>query len=296
MKPRATKRWFMPVLLAAAGVSWSAAAHAADPTTADCLAASDASLKSGNDHKLRAERAELLICATATCPNDVRKECLRRVDEVNAAIPTVTFEAKDTAGNDLSAVTVTMDRQVLAERLEGTSLSIDPGEHDFVFQTAGQEPIARHFIIREGQKDRREAIVFGVATPPAAAPPPLTTAPPATSPVPEASHGLGTQKVLAIAAAGVGVVGVAVGTIFGVEALSKKSDASSACATMLCDQSGLAKWNDARSAGNVSTAFLVVGGVGLVGGAVLWFTAKPESSSRITAGIGPGSVLLKGEW
>jgi hypothetical protein len=51
---------------------------------------------------------------------------LRRVDEINAAIPTVIFEAKDGAGGDLSAVRVTMDGEVLAERLEGTALSINP--------------------------------------------------------------------------------------------------------------------------------------------------------------------------
>jgi len=52
-------------------------ALAADPTTADCLAASDASLKAGNEHKVRAERAQLLVYAATTCPADIRKECSR---------------------------------------------------------------------------------------------------------------------------------------------------------------------------------------------------------------------------
>src|SRR5438105_11962894 len=98
---------------AAAALLCGATARADDPTTADCLGASEASLKLGNEHKLRAERAQLLVCATATCPADIRKECLARVDEVNAQIPTVVFSAKDPSGADLSAVKVTMDGETL---------------------------------------------------------------------------------------------------------------------------------------------------------------------------------------
>jgi hypothetical protein len=117
--------WLPPSIVLGVGLATSPA-HADDPTTADCLGANEAALKSGNEHHLRAERGHLLVCASASCPADVRSECLRRVDEINAAIPTVIFEAKDGAGGDLSAVRVTMDGEVLAERLEGTALSINP--------------------------------------------------------------------------------------------------------------------------------------------------------------------------
>jgi hypothetical protein len=133
--------------LAASAVLWSPQLRAANPTTADCLTASEASLESGNEHHLRGERNQLLVCAAASCPADIRKECVRRVDEVNAAIPTITFEAKDGSGADVSAVKVTMDSEVLAERLEGTALSIDPGEHTFTFETAGQPAVTRKLVI-----------------------------------------------------------------------------------------------------------------------------------------------------
>ena len=116
-----------------------------------------------NHHKLRDARAQLLICSAASCPGDVRDECIRRVGEVNVAMPTIVFEPKDAASSDLSAVKVTMDGAPLAERLEGTALSIDPGEHTFTFDTPGQPPIQKQFVIREGEKDRRERITFGAA-------------------------------------------------------------------------------------------------------------------------------------
>ncbi len=296
------KRNLLPIcfVVAAGFTHWSARALAADPTTADCLAASDASLKSGNEHKLRAERAQLLVCAAATCPADVRKECLRRVDEVNAAIPTVIFEAKDAAGNDLSAVTVTMDGQLLSERLEGTALSLDPGEHTFVFETAGQEPITRRLVVRESQKERREPVVFGVSAAKAPAPAPMVGA--QMSPAPDATApptpSLGTQKVLALVAAGVGVVGLGLGTTFGLIAISKKSDADKACPNTCATPEDVDKWSSAKSTGTLSTAFFIVGGVGVAGGIVLWTTAKPPSSGSIAAALGitPGSVQLRGTW
>jgi hypothetical protein len=150
-------------LLAASVGGVTSTAHAADPTTSDCLAASEAALKLGNDHKLRGERSQLLVCAAASCPADIRKECLRRVDEVNAQIPTIVFQAKDGASKDISAVKITMDGEVIAQRLEGTSLSVDPGNHTFVFETSGEPAVQEQLFITEGEKDRRERILFGAA-------------------------------------------------------------------------------------------------------------------------------------
>jgi hypothetical protein len=262
-------------------------ARAADPTTADCLAASDASLQAGNQHKLRAERAQLLVCAAPSCPADIRKDCLSRVDEVNAQIPTTIFGAKDPSGGDLSAVKVTMDGEVLAERLEGTALSIDPGEHTFTFETAGQLPLTRKLLIQQAQKDRREVIQFGT--------PAATTSMPPSPPATEEIRGLGTQRILAIVSGGIGVAAVGLGTAFGVLAASQKSEAQSVCPSNPCaTQDGANKWSTAGATGNISTIGFIVGGLGMAGAAVLWFTA-PRSSSTLV-GFGPGILQMKGTW
>jgi hypothetical protein len=280
--------------------------RAADPTTADCLAASESSLALRNQHKLRDTRAQLLTCAAPSCPADVRDECARRVAEVNAAIPTIVFAAKDAAGNDLVAVKVTMDGQPIAERLEGTALSIDPGEHTFTFETAGQANVQQRFVIREGEKDRRERIIFGapsVVTAPAPAPEPgpapiLASSPTMPPPSGSVSSGLGTRRILGIVAAGIGVVGLGVGIGYGLSAMSKHDTANNACPTSQCLTKGdVDLWNQAVSAGNISTAGFIVGAVGLAGGAALWFTGKPESSGGATqVGLGPGSLQVRGTW
>jgi hypothetical protein len=280
-------------------------ARAADPTTADCLAANESSLALRNQHKLRDSRAQLLICAAASCPADVRQECARRVTDINAAIPTIVFEARDSAGNDLVAVKVTMDGQTIADRLEGTALSLDPGAHTFSFETAGQAAIQKQFVIREGEKDRRERLVFGapsVTTVPAAAPGPasiLASSPP--PPSSDASRGLGTQRILAIVAAGVGVVGIGVGIGYGISSKSKHDSASKVCPNPQCpDDNGVNLWNQAISAGNISTAAFIVGAAGLAGGATLWFTAPRAGGSAerpgTQVGMGPGMLQMKGVW
>lgn len=289
--------------LAAAGLLLSVPAIAADPTTADCIGASDASIKASNEHKLRAARSQLLVCAAASCPADIRKECVNRVDELNAAIPTIIFQAKDGAGTDIIAVKVTMDAEVIAERLEGTALSIDPGSHSFTFETVGQPAVHEQLVIQQGEKDRRERIVFGPTSAPVTPAAPTAAPTPGALPstpdlgAPSGGSGLGTQKVLAIVAGGVGVVGLGIGTAFGVMAISQKSDAQSACPASPCmTQDGLNKWNNAGSTGNVSTIGFVIGGVGIAGAAVLWFTAPSSGGSSTQVGFGPGALQVKGTW
>src|SRR5580658_1231325 len=119
--------------------------HASDPTTADCLSASEASLKLRGEHKLREARGQLLVCASASCPADVRNECVRRVDPVNAAIPTIIFEAKDAAGNDMSAVTITM---------HGHPLRQSGGESDLARRRDAHVPVRGGGDAADGEDPR----------------------------------------------------------------------------------------------------------------------------------------------
>jgi hypothetical protein len=259
-----------------------APARAAEPSTTECLAASDASLKAGNEHKLRAERQQLLICASSSCPGEIRKECARRVEEVNSSIPTLVFQAKDPTGADLSDVKVTMDGDVLADHLDGSALVVDPGQHTFTFQTPGQPTVEKQLVVREGEKERSEAIQFGTPTGDDVNHPTETAG----------SGGKKTQKIIAVVVAGVGVAGLGVGGAFGIMAISKKNHAQDLCSTPQCnDAAGSQAWSDAKKVGNISTVGFIAGGVLLATGAVLWFTAGP---SHTQVGIGPGNVRLSG--
>jgi hypothetical protein len=291
-------------------------ARAAESPAVVCLAASAASLKSDNEHRLRAERAELLTCAAAACPTDIRNECIRRVDEVNLALPTIIFEAKDDLGDDLSAVKVTMDAEVLTDRLDGIAIAVDPGIHNFTFETASRGTVRKQFVIRQGQKNRSELVMFAASAPrpavaaPVAPPTPSpvvmnlspsrVAAPPLPLPQTDSSSSFGARKTVAIVAATLGVVGIGLGGVFGALARSKRDDAQKVCPTVCPDQDAVAMWQDAKRAGTISTVAFAAGGIGLVGAAVLWLTAHPETPATPSAGVnvGPGQVTmaLRGRW
>src|ERR1700682_5135359 len=85
----------------------TSSALAAKPTKKECAAANEAAQDLRSAGRLRDARASLAVCTAASCPGPIREDCAQRLKDVEAAIPTVVFVAKDAAGNDLGAVRVT---------------------------------------------------------------------------------------------------------------------------------------------------------------------------------------------
>jgi hypothetical protein len=104
-------------------------------------------------------------------------------------------------------------------------------------------------------------------------------------PPPASSSSWGTQKIVGVAVAGAGVVGVAVGSIFGVVAISKWNGGADCPNDKCVNNDAQQKAQDAKTFGNVSTVLFVVGGAALAGGAVLYFTAPKQSS--VSVGLSP---------
>lgn len=91
-----------------------------------------------------------------------------------------------------------------------------------------------------------------------------------------------TQRTLALVAGGVGVVGVGLGSVLGLIAISKWSDAKKGCDNTGCDSASISEGQSAETLANVSTVGFIVGALGLGGGAYLWLTAPrqpPESKA-----------------
>jgi hypothetical protein len=280
-------------------------ARAADPTTAQCLAAADQSIQLRDQHQLRAARAQMLVCAATSCPAAVQSECLRRVDQINAAIPTVVFEPKDASGNDLSNVSVEIDGQPLAPRLDGTALPLDPGVHRFRFVPEGGSPVEKTIVIHEGEKDRHERIDLGGGAAPigtATRAPGAQAASASIAPPSEGDPGA-SRRLLAYIVGGAGVAGLAVGTIFGVMASSDSSNSKNECSSVPCAgyTKSLNDYNSASTEATVSTIAFVAGGAAVAAGAVLFFTAPKASSGsgtlwQVSPAVGSSGigVSLKG--
>jgi hypothetical protein len=284
-------------------------ARAAEPTKAQCVAANESAQTLRQRGQLGAARAQLLVCAAARCPGPVRDDCTQRLDEIQRVQPTIVFDAKDAGGRDLPAVKVTMDGRAFAERLDGTAVPADPGEHTFVFEAAGQLPVTARFVLHEGEKSRRELITIGQKAaeppPPPPAPPPASPPPVVLKPAPPAREtpesppsGWSGRKTLALAAMGVGVAGLVVGSVFGMQAIGKNNDsnADGHCDPTGCDAQGKQLRNDALDAASTSTVAFGVGLAALAGGVVLWVTAPSPQHAAAQLMVGPGDLRIAGRW
>lgn len=199
-------------------------------------------------------------------------------------------------GSDVAGLEVKRDGVPVGHGELGLALPIDPGAHTIEASAPKKQAWSASVTVAPKQADAKVTVTL-VDAPEAPAPAqqgptpadqhatPAAAQPTAASASADAhGGGMGGQRVIALVAGGVGVVGVAVGSIFGLMAKSDNDQALQNCRTStLCSQDGINHTNDAKSAATVSTIAFAVGAAGLVGGAVLWSTAP--SSAPTTAGI-----------
>ena len=197
---------------------------------------------------------------------------------------------------------VTRDGEEVGQGLWGVPVPVDPGAH----KIAASAP---------GKKEWSSSVDVGAS---AAGSPAQITVPALVDAPVEAGAGdargggdLGspsgaerssgtTQRVIGASMAGLGVVGVALGAVFGLQAKSKLDDsnANGNCRTSdnHCTTQGAQLRTDAKQAATVSTVGFIAGGALLVGGAVVFFTAphgeRPVSvGASFVPGVGGGVDL-----
>jgi hypothetical protein len=278
------------------GLGLTAALTAALPATGDatkdqCVDANTKGQELRISGKLLAARDQFRTCAAHECPTVVRADCTRRLDELDARLPTIIFVAKDGAGGDLAGVRVSVDGHALTDKLDGSALEVDPGDHVFSFGIVGQPTVERRFVLTEGEKGRRERIV--VEAPHVATQ--VHNAPVMTDGT--RGHRLGTQRAVALVAAGSGIAGLAVGGVFGLLARSDWSNSQRDCASATnCPHHGQAvtEHDAAVTAGTVSTIAFVASGALIAGAAVLFFTAPraqtgdpPRDAAALSFAVAP---------
>jgi hypothetical protein len=126
-----------------------------------------------------------------------------------AAIPTVIFVAKDGAGTDLLDVSILLDGDPLVALLDVRAVSLDAGPHTLRFEARSGAVEERPIVLLEGEKNRREGVVL-VAT--------VETRPRRRT----------TQRALATASLGAGIVGLGIGAALGALAVAAKNGELSA--------------------------------------------------------------------
>jgi len=209
----------------------------------------------------------------------------------------------------VQGLVVKRDGEIVGEGQWGAPVAVDPGKHAIEASAPGKKP----WSVQEdaqgfGQLAKVQVPALEGIAPPAI---PLTTtpsvSPPDVAPAPAAAPSRTSPlQFVGITTAGVGAAGLIVGTILGVEALSKNSEANSNhCGGAAgfssdpneCDTQGVSLRKEAVDAGNLSTIGFAAGGALVVGGALMWFLA-PTAHVQAAPAVGAGStgVIMRGNF
>jgi hypothetical protein len=109
---------------------------------------------------LRRAKEMLLSCARASCGALVKQQCMARYTQLESDIPSVVPLVTDENGEPRVDVQVTIDNEPLATRLDGRSLPVDPGVHEFTFTADGAILATQKIMIVQGQRNRPISIAL----------------------------------------------------------------------------------------------------------------------------------------
>jgi hypothetical protein len=216
----------VPPLLLLLGTAWAAGpARAEAPAGSEndgCARSYERAQEDRTAGHLVDARAELLVCAQTTCPEFIMTDCRRWLDEVEYAMPTVVFAVRE-GKRDLEDVLVTRNGKLIANRLDGRAVAVDPGKQRFVFELKGNRQRTVEALIVEGEKSRVIAVELPPADEPALTEYGGARPPPALAPAPPVS-------VAPLVMAGVGAAGLGTFAGFALAGYRQETSLASRCA------------------------------------------------------------------
>jgi hypothetical protein len=253
------------------------------------------------------------LTSTAPAVMKAREDAVKEEALLGPRLANLTVKVDGAGAADASVI---MDGVNVPAALIGVARPADPGQHTLSATANGVTSDPQTVTLKEGgvatiTLQLKPAVSAAPVVPPlateAAATPTTTTAAPPTADTSKASESGNGLRTASYAAFGVGVAGIAVGTVFALKASSKYSDGNALCNNQdPCElsQSEAAQreqlGKDGDSAKTVSIIGFVAGGVGVAAGATLFILSGKKGSESARAGVHPwiglGSVGLNGRF
>lgn len=264
------------------------ASHKLAPAVGTLLNVADCYERAGQLASAWARFHEAIALAQRLGRPDREKTAKERADKLEPRLIKLTISARE------AGVEVKLDGNVLDPTVLGTPVPVDPGKHTVDASAKGKKPFATTVDVSDRARSPSVEIPALQADAEAKSGP----TPPADTHPPDASTSDGsTQRVIGVVGMGLGGAGLVVGSIFGLRTSSKWSETKDHCTGLDCDRTGVELAADAKNAGTVSTISFIAGGVLLVGGAVLFFTApSAPKKNDVTVGLGVGNVTVRGSF
>ena len=135
----------------------------------ECTDAAQAGQVALDGGKLLDARRRFGACASATCPDLVRRDCASWLASVEDRLPSVVVKVRDASGIDVVDAAVTLDGAPIP--LDGKSVAVDPGRHVFV-AVSGDRKRELTVLVVEREHSRAVELGFDPAPAPALPAPP----------------------------------------------------------------------------------------------------------------------------
>lgn len=177
---------------------------------------------------------------------------------------------------------VTIDEVPVPVAALGIRRPCDPGSHVIKASAQGFAAAEQTFVVAEGGE---QSVTLSMDPLPSDAPLPVATA---------AEPGAGTplRTELALVSFGIGAAGLITGSVAGILVLTKHSSLSGECAHG-CPGSDSSQLYTYRTLANLSTAAMIVAGVGAAAGVTLLLTGD-SNGKPVSAYVGPTSAGVMG--
>ena len=271
------------------------ASHKLAPAVGTLLNLADCYERAGQLASAWARFHEAIALAQRLGRPDREKTAKERADKLEPRLIrlTIVSQEKDTE--------VKLDGKELDPAVLGTAVPVDPGKHAIEASAKGKKPFTTTIDVSDRVRTPSVEIPALDVDPEATK---ASDAKNADKTAPEEKGGDGSgQRIASYVLMGAGVVGLGVGTVFGLKTSSTWSDAKAHCTGLECDRTGVQLATDAKNAGTISTIAFVAGGALLAGGAILFFTAPKGSAKssasrdvRVGVGVGVGSLSMQGSF
>jgi hypothetical protein len=195
---------------------------------------------------------------------------------------------------------VQLDGEKLPAAVWGTSLPVDPGDHEITATAPGHKSSStKASLSAENAKATVSVPALAAEDEPSAAPSGSSAAPEpdSTSDTSGGGWSRGTAHTLALVSGGLGIVGIGFGTAFGLDANSKKASYQQHEANGRCVDAQCATISQgALTSATISTVAFIAGGALVAAGAVLWLTAPAGAEQHAEGSVAVVPVAGPSAW
>jgi serine/threonine-protein kinase len=215
----------------------------------------------------------------------------QRASALEPRLSTLTIVVPSAASAD--GLEITRDGSLVGRGQWGTPIPLDAGAH--TISASAPHHIAWSASVQLAADHASQTVTVPPlvvdATPapvvvPAAVPSAASTSSSSESaPAPPPASGLSTRQILGLSVGGAGIVGVAIGSYFGLHAKALFDDSNAGgCTGNVCNDAGGSLRDSARTSATASDIAFALGLAAVAGGAVLYFTApKPSEGAADSA-------------